>query len=56
MLSGYACPLYEERLAGWQRHEFDLPNHQAGGVLKRRVTEVLWCNFATPQAKGKEAA
>lgn len=54
MLSGYACDLYDSRLAKWHRHEFDLPNNAASGVLKRRMTEVLWANFR-PKAH-KEAA
>lgn len=45
MLSGYDSPLYADRLAGWTRHAFDLPNHAAGGGAKRRMTEVVWCNF-----------
>jgi DNA adenine methylase len=45
MLSGYANELYDRVLAGWARHEFDLPNNAAGGKEKRRMTEVLWCNF-----------
>ena len=45
MLSGYRCALYDKRLSGWDCHEFDLPNHAAGGILKRRVTEAVWCNF-----------
>jgi DNA adenine methylase len=45
MLSGYPRELYDEALAGWSRHTFDLPNHAAGGAAKRRMTEVLWCNF-----------
>ena len=56
LLSGYACPLYDSRLAGWQRREFDLPNHQASGVLKRRMTEVLWCNFKPASHDNKEVA
>jgi DNA adenine methylase len=51
MLSGSSCSLYESRLAGWPRLEFELPNHQAAGVLKRRVTDVLWCNFQPPASK-----
>lgn len=53
MLSGYASKLYESRLAGWTRHDFDLPNNAAGDVLKRRMTEVLWCNF---RSQSKEVA
>jgi DNA adenine methylase len=45
MLSGYASELYDQTLADWTRHTFDLPNHAAGGATKRRMTEVLWCNF-----------
>jgi DNA adenine methylase len=45
MLSGYPSPLYDEALAAWNRHTFDLPNHAAGGAVKRRMTEALWCNF-----------
>jgi DNA adenine methylase len=53
MISGYACELYESRLAKWHRHEFELPNNAASGVLKRRMTEVLWANF---RMKAKEVA
>lgn len=45
LLSGYDHPLYSEALAGWTRHAFDLPNHAAGGGEKRRMEEILWCNF-----------
>ena len=45
MLSGYPSELYDQALAGWTRHTFDLPNHAATGKEKRRETEVLWCNF-----------
>jgi DNA adenine methylase len=45
MLSGYGNALYDSMLAGWTRHAFDLPNNAAGGKAKRRMTEVLWCNF-----------
>ena len=45
MLSGYPSRLYDETLAGWTRHAFDLPNHAAGGRTKDRETEILWCNF-----------
>jgi DNA adenine methylase len=56
LLSGYACPLYDSRLSSWQRREFDLPNHQAGGVIKRRMTEVLWSNFKLVRRDSKEVA
>jgi DNA adenine methylase len=45
MLSGYPSPLYESKLGSWNRHAFELPNNAAGGEKKRRMTEVLWCNF-----------
>jgi DNA adenine methylase len=45
MLSGYASPLYDTALASWNRHTLDRPNNAGGGEEKRRMTEVLWCNF-----------
>jgi DNA adenine methylase len=45
MLSGYGNPLYDDKLSGWTRHEKEINNHAAGGTEKRRMTEVLWCNF-----------
>jgi hypothetical protein len=45
MVSGYRSDLYDRRLSDWTRHEFDLPNQAAGGPEKRRMTEVVWCNF-----------
>ena len=45
MLSGYPSELYDSMLKGWTRHAFELPNNAAGGAVKRRMTEVLWCNF-----------
>jgi len=45
MLSGYPSALYESALGKWRRHTFELPNNAAGGEKKRRMTEVLWCNF-----------
>jgi DNA adenine methylase len=45
MLSGYHNDLYDRQLKSWTVHEFDLPNHAAGGGTKRRMTEVLWCNY-----------
>jgi DNA adenine methylase len=41
-LSGYANPLYNARLAGWNRVEFDMPNHAGQGKTKQRRVEVLW--------------
>jgi DNA adenine methylase len=45
MLSGYPSELYDRKLEGWTRHTFELPNNAAGGKVKGRETEVLWCNF-----------
>ena len=45
MLSGYPSDVYDSRLRKWTRHEFVLPNQAAGGKQKRRMTEVVWCNF-----------
>jgi DNA adenine methylase len=45
MLSGYPSSLYDTTLKSWTRHTFELPNNAAGGETKRRMTEVLWCNF-----------
>jgi DNA adenine methylase len=45
MISGYASTLYDTRLSGWSRHEFRLPNSAASGVMKRDMTEIVWCNF-----------
>jgi DNA adenine methylase len=45
LISGYRCPLYDEALRTWHRHEFDIANHAASGKTKRRMCEVLWCNY-----------
>jgi DNA adenine methylase len=41
-ISGYACPLYDDALRGWDRHEFPMPNHSGQGKVKQPRTEVLW--------------
>jgi DNA adenine methylase len=41
-LSGYANPLYDGRLAGWKRHEWNLPNHSGQGKTKQRRIECVW--------------
>jgi DNA adenine methylase len=48
MISGYDSELYAEQLRDWHRVEFDLPNNAAGGEQKRRMIEVVWCNFTPP--------
>ncbi len=45
MLSGYPSAMYDSRLQDWNRHEFSLPNQASGSKQKRRMTEVVWCNF-----------
>jgi DNA adenine methylase len=45
LISGYRSELYDKELKGWKRHEFDVANSAAGGKTKRRMTEVVWCNF-----------
>jgi DNA adenine methylase len=45
MLSGYRSEMYDRRLSGWTRHEFELPNQAAGGKKKRTMTECLWTNY-----------
>ncbi len=43
-LSGYRSVLYDGvlELAGWTRHEFDMPNHSGQGKSKQRRIECLW--------------
>jgi DNA adenine methylase len=43
-LSGYRSSLYDEMLAGWKRHEFDMPNHSGQGKEKQRRIECVWEN------------
>jgi DNA adenine methylase len=45
MLSGYRSEMYDNLLARWTRHDFDLPNNAAAGASKRRMTESLWVNW-----------
>ena len=42
VLSGYPSSLYDELFRLWDRVEFDIANHSAGGRQKSRKTEVLW--------------
>jgi DNA adenine methylase len=41
-ISGYANPLYDSALRGWERVKFDMPNHSGQGTAKQRRLEVLW--------------
>jgi len=47
MLSGYPSKLYERFRSsfGWNTHEFQIDNKAAGGKSKRKMTEIIWCNF-----------
>lgn len=47
LLSGYRSDLYDTaaRVHGWTRHEFEIPNHAAGGKAKRKMVECVWCNY-----------
>jgi DNA adenine methylase len=56
MISGYRCRLYDSRLASWDRHQFVVPIHSAGGEIKRRMVETLWCNFRSRSEAAKEVA
>ncbi|MFB9776147.1 DNA adenine methylase [Brevibacterium otitidis] len=41
VISGYPSPLYDDRLAGWQRHEFKA-SARGLGVTSSPRTEVVW--------------
>ena len=43
MLSGYAAPLYDEKLKAWRREELKTKAHMANSGEER--TEVIWCNY-----------
>ncbi len=47
LLSGYRCPLYDEWATkfNFRRHDFEMPNHAAGGKEKRIMTESVWLNY-----------
>lgn len=51
LLSGYRSTLYDSHLGKWKRHEFELPNNAANGVIKRRMVETVWCNFKRPMRR-----
>lgn len=46
IISGYASPLYDSALAGWERDETELPNNAGQTKRKSRRVEVLWFNPA----------
>lgn len=43
MLSGYAAPLYEEKLNGWRREELKTKAHMSNSGEER--VEVIWFNY-----------
>lgn len=45
MLSGYESQIYNDMLVDWNKHTFEVANNAAGGKNKRRMVEVLWCNY-----------
>jgi DNA adenine methylase len=45
VLSGYESDEYAEWFGGWWKRTIDVPNHAAGGLSKRRMTECLWFNY-----------
>lgn len=45
LLSGYPSALYDRLYRDWNRVDFNMPNHAAGGKKKARETERLWMNF-----------
>lgn len=44
-ISSYANHLYDGKLSGWNRKDFDIANHAAGGSTKRRMTESIYMNY-----------
>jgi DNA adenine methylase len=41
-ISGYANLFYDQALEGWDKVEFDMPNHASQSRSKQRRVEVLW--------------
>jgi DNA adenine methylase len=44
VLSGYPSKLYDDALRGWERFEFEMPNHSGQTKVKTRRVEVVWVN------------
>ena len=62
IVSGYPSDLYDEMLAGWERHVWDVACHSScgprtregkGGRAPRRI-EVVWCNPAAVERRQKQ--
>ena len=56
MLSGYPSRLYDVKLLGWTKVDFDLPNNSSASASKERMTERIWCNFTPEGVKGQRVA
>lgn len=49
LLSGYRSGMYDSaaKTNGWNRRDFEIANHSAGGKSKRVMCECVWSNFDT---------
>jgi len=45
MLNGEDSPLYDNVLAGWERHPLGVVESVAGGQVEPRLKRVLWCKL-----------
>jgi len=45
VLSGYACPLYEQKLSHWRCFRFSIANHASTRRKKQYQQEMVWCNW-----------
>jgi DNA adenine methylase len=45
VLSTYETAMYTTGLRDWNRREIKIANHASGGKAKRKMTEILFCNF-----------
>lgn len=55
VISGYACPLYQQLYDGWHRHE--IRAYSGYGTATKNRTEILWSNRpldTSPQLFGQE--
>jgi DNA adenine methylase len=46
IISGYACPLYDDALDAWERVDKPTSNHSGTGRVKQQRVEVLWVKRA----------
>lgn len=56
LISGYASPLYEAALGGWQRTEMlgRKQSQKKGGEKSYGNTEIVWRNAAASEGSGDE--